>query len=381
MLTQIAQRIVESVSMVRNGTTMTNMRRYNKRSVCSTGIMAILWTCLTCSTASTAEWADSMFSIKSHDFGTVAAGSLVEFEFTFENPYLEDLHIIAVQSTCGCTIPRIKGNKQTYKTWEKGAIIARINTAAFSGSRGATITVTFNRPFPAKVQLHVKAHIYDGVLLTPGSIQFGTVHQGVPASKTLRITTPDRKVSIVGVETSNPHISAKLGPMERVEGRWGYSLTIKLDAKTPLGYIKDHIMLLAEGYRKTRIPVTVDGRITPTISISPKSLFMGIVAPSDTAHKRVVVRGREPFVITNVRSSDPRFVVDISKASQPKMIHILPVTFSADHESGRVTQTLYIETKGGSKAIKIEACAVVNIRNLNEVSKDSKKTNSIVAHP
>jgi hypothetical protein len=359
-----------------------NIGRQKSRSVRELGVLVIVGAYLTCSTASGAEWADSMFDIKSHDFGTVASGSLAEFEFPFENSYLEDLHIVSVQSSCGCTIPRVKGDERTYKSWEKGAIVAKLNTAAFRGSRGATITVTVDRPQYARVQLHVKTHIYSGVLLAPGSIQLGTVHQGVPASKTLRITTPNRGLSIVSVETSSPHILAELGSLERVSGRWGYPLAVQLSAEAPCGYIRDHVMLITDGSRKARIPVTVDGWVTPPISISPEALFMGLVNPGETVRKRVVVRGREPFAITNARSKDPRFVIDTSTASTPKLTHVLPVEFTADAESGKVTHTLYLEMDGGTSAGKIEVYVTVNQRSTSE-GKNSTGTveDGIVKNP
>ena len=361
---------------------MANIGQHKSRLARELGVLAILGACLTCSAASGAEWADSMFNTGSHDFGTVASGSLAEFEFPFENRYRDDLHIVSVRSSCGCTIPRIKGNKDTYKSWEKGAIVAKLNTAVFSGSRSATITVTFDRPQYASVQLHIKTHIYNGVLLTPGSIQLGTVDQGVSAIQTLRITTPNRGLSVVGVEASNPYITAELGPRERVSGRWGYPLSIQLSAKTPPGYIRDHVMLVTDGYRKTRIPVTVDGRVTPSISISPEALFMGSVNPGDVVRKRVVVRGKEPFAITNAKSSDPRFVIDTSAASMLKSTHILPVEFTAGDESGNVTRSLYLEMDGGASASKIEAYAVVNELNTTDGKSPTEKVASgAVKHP
>ena len=361
---------------------MGSIRRQKGRSVRQIHVLAILGACLTCSAASGAEWADSMFDTRSHDFSTVASGSLAEFEFPFENRYRDDLHIVSIRSSCGCTIPRVRGDKRTYKSWEKGAIVAKFNTSTFRGSRSATVTVTFDRPQYATVQLHVKGHIYGDVLLTPASIQLGTVHQGVPASQTLTITTPNRGISIVDVETSSAHVSAELGSLEHVSGRWVYPLAIQLSAKAPPGYIRDRVMLITDGSRKTRIPVTVEGRVMPSIAISPETLFMGVVDPGDTVRKQVVVRGREPFTITNTRSSDPRFVIDMSTASTPRSTHILPVEFTAGDESGKVTRTLYLEMDGGTSAGKIEAHAVVNEQNTS-VGKSSKgkANNGIVKHP
>ena len=82
------------------------------------------------------EWADKMFETRSHDFGTIARAAKAEFAFELTNLYLEDVHIASVRASCGCTTPRIE--KETLKTYEKGAIIAHINSESFLGRQGAT---------------------------------------------------------------------------------------------------------------------------------------------------------------------------------------------------------------------------------------------------
>src|SRR6202012_133635 len=97
-----------------------------------------------------------MFADKSHDFGSVARAAKVEYAFVITNPYKEDIHISSVRSSCGCTSPGI--SKDTLKAGEKGAITAEFNTRAFSGQRGARVTVTIDKPMYAEVQLQVHGY-------------------------------------------------------------------------------------------------------------------------------------------------------------------------------------------------------------------------------
>jgi hypothetical protein len=39
------------------------------------------------------EWAQKMFKVADHDFGSVARGAKAEFSFGFENLFLEDVHV------------------------------------------------------------------------------------------------------------------------------------------------------------------------------------------------------------------------------------------------------------------------------------------------
>ena len=124
------------------------------------------------------EWARKMFETTRHDFGSVARTSKTEYEFVLKNLYVEDVHIASVRSSCGCTTPSIKVD--TLKTYEKGAILAHFNTDRFEGSRGATLTVTFDRPFYAEVQLQVAGVIRTDIAMSSDHIALGTVEQGTP---------------------------------------------------------------------------------------------------------------------------------------------------------------------------------------------------------
>ncbi|MBN1492019.1 MAG: DUF1573 domain-containing protein [Phycisphaerae bacterium] len=90
------------------------------------------------------EWANEMFKTRSHDFGTIARGAKAEFAFELTNPYLKDVHIASVRATCGCTTFRIETD--TLKTYEKGAIVAHINSDRFLGSQASTAIVTIDKP-------------------------------------------------------------------------------------------------------------------------------------------------------------------------------------------------------------------------------------------
>src|SRR5512140_3718862 len=93
--------------------------------------------------ASAQEWATEMFSTTSHDFGVVARGAKAEYAFVLENLYVEEVHIAGVRASCSCTKPEVK--TPILETHEKGVILAKYNTSAFLGSKGATLTVTFDK--------------------------------------------------------------------------------------------------------------------------------------------------------------------------------------------------------------------------------------------
>src|SRR5689334_16651927 len=84
-------------------------------------------------------WATKMFSETKHDFGTVARGSDTSYKFAAKNIYKQDIELLSVRSSCGCTSPTI--DKKVLKTGEVGYVTATFNTRTFTGIHGATLTV------------------------------------------------------------------------------------------------------------------------------------------------------------------------------------------------------------------------------------------------
>src|SRR6187431_2663619 len=147
-------------------------------------LLAVLIVCAPA--ASGKEWAQKMFSATSHDFGHLARGAKAEFAFEITNLYEEDVHIADVKTSCGCTTPTI--TKPTLKTWEKGAIVATLNTRSFVGQRNSTLTVVIDKPFYAEVPLTIAGYIHSDVDFTPGVAALGDVEQGTGGEQAITVT-------------------------------------------------------------------------------------------------------------------------------------------------------------------------------------------------
>jgi len=291
-----------------------------------------------------------MFKTSEHDFGSIAKGAKAEFEFSFKNLYVEDVRVASAVSSCGCTSVSIKDNKRVLKTHETGAIVASINSSTFIGSKGATITVRFDPPFWGEVQLHVRSNVRGDFVLQPGSAAFGVIDQGTAALKTIEASSPGNpNLRIVEVRSSNPHLSAKIIDRGRSWQQAQYQVQVRIDETAPPGYIHDHVMLVTNDYRSGQVPLLVEGQVRPAISISPEALFMGVLKPGERASKNVVIRAKEPFVIKKITAPGEGFEFDTSGEQAPKAVHVIPVTFVAGDEPGKVVQAIQIETDRNMK--------------------------------
>jgi hypothetical protein len=299
-----------------------------------------------------------MFATRSHDFGTVARAAKTEFAFELTNPYLDDVHIASVRASCGCTTPRIE--KDTLNTYEKGAIIAHINSESFLGHQGATITVTIDKPFYATVQLNVKVYVYSDVLLEPASVAMGSVTRGTSAERTISVRYSGRSDwQIVEVKSNNPHLIGTATQAARQGGRVTYDLKVVLDKDAPVGYVNESLWLVTNDPQRKQIPVLVEGQVQSDISVSPASLFLGVLQPGQSITKQIVVRGQKPFRIASIKADCKCLQATAPKGEEAKSLYLVPVTFTAGERTGKITQTLSIETDSGQTVLQVPAYAVV----------------------
>lgn len=331
------------------------------------GLLALVLVLAPAATASAQEWARKMFEATSHDFGAVARGAKVEYRFKLTNIYEEEVHIASVHSSCGCTSPQI--TKDSLKTYEESAILAVFNTRSFTGQKSATVTVSIDRPFPAEVQLHVSGYIRSDIVVYPGEAEFGSVDQGSPSEKELEVNYAGRNDwKIVQVKSGNPHLAAKVVETQRGGGNVSYKLHVQLKPDAPAGYFKDQVTLVTNDARATEVPVEVEGKVLAEITLSPSSLFLGVVKPGQKVTKQVVVQAKKPFKIKNIRCDDPSFEAKLDDAS--KTVHVVPITFTAGDKSAKIERKIRIETDLGAD-ISSELKAYAQI--LADADKAAKK--------
>ena len=306
-----------------------------------------LLVCLMISSATAKEWARKMFSTLTHDFETVARGATAVFEFELENIYEEDVHIAAVRSSCGCTTPTIIN--PSLKTWDKGIIRAKFNTRSFLGEKNATITVVIDKPFPAEVQLTVRGFIRQDVVMHPGEVAFGDVDAGNATSQKIKVAYAGRgSWRIVNVETPNDHYRVQILETQRTNARVDYDLDIQLTGDAPVGYITDEFVLVTNDSKMQRIPFTVRGNVLPSVTVSPASLALGVLQPGQRVTRKLVVRAKKPFQVTDVFCDGD--CLTFKSPSGAKKLHFIPVTFTAGDEAGDLAMTIHVETDLGKGA-------------------------------
>lgn len=307
--------------------------------------------------ASAQEWATKMFEVTSHDFRAVARGSKCEYHFEFKNIYKEDVHVASVRSSCGCTTPSV--TKSTLETRDTSAIVATFNTTSFSGSKTATITVVFDRPYYAEVRLQVTGYIRTDVVVEPAEIAFGEVPEGESKEVTVSVTRrgrPDWRIEDVRSECTD--LAVRLGKPQIVNDSVQYPLVVRMKESMPVGELRDRLTLVTNEESAPTIELSASGRVRPSLTVSPFAWNIGTIDPQATTEKRLMVRGDQDFELQEVVCDDKRFSFEVPKGS--KKIHFVKATFTAGADAGKVNERIQIVSSlPGDRSIQLIATGEV----------------------
>lgn len=309
-----------------------------------------------------AEWAKDLFqeTETTYDFGTVTRGADVNHRFQFKNCFKEVIRIVNVRSTCNCTIPSIDipNRSRVLKSGESGAIIARLNTPAFSGQRSATLTVTFEftntKGIRAidEVQLQVRATIQDDLIFEPKIVQFNNVRQGMIHVRRALITNYGiTSWRILEVINTSKYI--KVDCFERNRGRnyVSYELLVQLKEDAPIGYFREPVFLKTNLSLSKGIVLDVEGHVISNISASPTQLSLGEVRQGECVHGKFIVYSSTPFKIVGIICLDNRFSFQIN--NNVAKTHTVKVTFFGNGSLGKVAQDIQIRTDHGTSQLTV----------------------------
>jgi hypothetical protein len=295
-------------------------------------------------------WVSKMFAEKEHDFGAVARGSDTVFKFPVKNIYKQDVELVSVRSSCGCTSPTLEN--KNLKTGDVGYVVATFNTRTFDGVHSATLTVDVQWNDNGiirrgEAQIHVHGDIRSDVVFQPGAIKFDGIDQGAKAEQQVRVTYAGRgDWKVTDVRGASDDLEVELTETQRFEGRVAYDLLVRMKDNAAPGYFNEQLVLVTNDNSNPRIPLRVEGRVVPQISVAPAALRFGEVIQGAAVPMKVLVRGKKPFKIVGVESPSGAFDFKTDDTSSAR--HVVEVTFAPNQDPGAVKELIHIATDLGS---------------------------------
>lgn len=318
--------------------------------------MLLLLGCASVIHAQSSSWAENMFEIKSHNFGSVPLKSDAQYHFVFHNRTGSDVRIVSVSSSCSCT--EASYTKKVVKNGEKGAIVAKVNTSGqHIKKRSSTLRVEFDQPNFAIVQLEVAVYIRPDIVLDPGNVDFGAVAEGKGGSKRIRLYyagDPNWGLDRIDRANKNPYVNATATKITQggSDREIVYDITVTLSEKTPPGYVHEVLRLITNKTsvdsmgRKVAatIELPVSGVVLDPLVAKPSPFQFGTIAPGETVTKYMVLRASQPFRIRDISCpKDGRF--KFIPADQRRSIHVVAVSFTAQEDKAEdISETILVHT-------------------------------------
>lgn len=293
--------------------------------------------------AAASTWANAMFPSRSHDFGSVARGPLLEHRFAAQNIYGEKVRIAGVRSTCGCT--NVQATEKELLPGEKTEIIVLLDTRKAAGHEDATVTVTFDVPFPGEARLRIRSAIRTDLVLEPGVIAFGSVPLGEGAQQKGRLTyTGAGQWQITAIQCGNPAIGLRVKETGRSPGRITYDVLVDLKKDAPAGFFREFAQLVTNDPNPAtaRVMLVVEGIVAPEVSVHPATLALGRITAGESVSRNLVVQSRRPLQIVAARGPDDRFQCTPPVAA--RALQIVPVRFRAGGQLGPIGGQVTLQT-------------------------------------
>lgn len=96
------------------------------------------------------------FDKKTHDFGTINEGDIVEHTFTFTNNGNAPLVITNARGSCGCTVPTF--TREPIAPGETGEMLVKFNSRGRTNQQSKTVSITANTE-TGQERLQIKAFV------------------------------------------------------------------------------------------------------------------------------------------------------------------------------------------------------------------------------
>ncbi|QDT36465.1 DUF1573 domain-containing protein [Stratiformator vulcanicus] len=301
-----------------------------------------------------AGWAEEMFSELKHDFGVVARGAETKTRIAIKNIYEEDVHILNVDTSCGCTAA--KPDRTFLKTYETAYVTIEMDTRKFTRHKDSSVIVTFDRPQYAKVTIPVKMYVRTDVVLSPGSVNFGAVDVGSGAERGVEVAYAGRNDwKIERVEEDSDILDAEVVERNRGTGKATYDLRVTLSSDAPVGPIRERMTLITNDSANPNVPVLIEGRVEADITVTPSTVPLGKLTPGQTRMVNVVLRGKKPFEIEKIECESETEAFKVRLPKTTRSVHVLPLAVTAPNVPGEYVEKFTVTIPGRDEPITFEA--------------------------
>lgn len=283
-------------------------------------------------------WAGSpsdLFSEKVMDFGTTPKGPILIHYFRFTNTTKQTLTLGTPRVSCGCTSAAVSAT--TVAPGDSAAVIAYMDTRRIptpNVTKSVLVYVPFNSPVQEEVTLRVQTVTRDDLMMSPDTLELGTVSKGQISKKTTKVTfMSDPNWKVTEASSTGAFVKAEFKEESRSGSFVTYEVTAILDKECPVGNWTSDINLKTSNsaVAKLRIPVNVN--VTSAVAVTPESASFGTLPMGVATEKKLTLQSGTPFKILDVKGVDEQLKVVIEK-NEASAIHTITLAASPKAPGG-----------------------------------------------
>ncbi len=197
--------------------------------------------------------AEIRFAETEHDFGEVANGASLKYDFVFTNTGTNTLEVTDVSPECSCANTGDWSRK--VEPGRSGTIPIRFNSTTLSGPIHKLVGVTCNSPIQAQTILNLKAIVWKAIEVDPASVSFTPQDEVKTVQiKIVRIVNHSKvPLELSPPECPHPAFTAELRTL-----RAGREFEARISASEPFG----------PGPVRGLVTIRTSSKLLPVISLT-----------------------------------------------------------------------------------------------------------------
>ncbi len=233
------------------------------------------------------------FNELTHEFGVISDEKEVETKFKFTNSGTQELEIVNLQGSCGCTVPAL--GKKKYAPGESGEITVKYNPHNRRGKQHTNVTVTTNVADKQQVVLGLQSEVKPTVLTEPQVATLGQIEKGKEGKTTLTITSRKLDLVVTQVTPNDAKVNAKIGEKKEVEVEGEkaiqFPIEITLASEAPVGQIQTQCIVRTNDPQRT-LNFMVLGEVVGQVKVEPQRITLGGLTPGQDINTSFRVTSR-----------------------------------------------------------------------------------------
>jgi hypothetical protein len=260
------------------------------------------------------------------NFGTLPKGTLAVHRYTITNIYDVPMQVTHIRRSCEClkTIPPMK----VLQPNEAAEFTVALDTAQFTGPNVQSLFVTFGPSHYSTAVLRFETVSRTDVMLSPGSVQFGTVQQGTKVSQAITLEYSGKQTDWRLTEIVRPRPELDVEVKEASRGFLGvkYQITVNLKPGIDAGMLSEQLNFKTNDPQMPIVTVNIGGTILAPITPNKTRIQFGKVKVGETKQENIIIRGTLPFTYEVLQAKDSQIQVgNVHPAATP--VHTASITW------------------------------------------------------